>query len=86
MNLIDRLDSPIAAGPAKESSKHETAAVCRDRAAADLLSAAAMINANQRLRMETSAANWTARALFLERIEHGAAGRTLGAAPPVLPE
>jgi len=45
-----------------------------------------MINANQRLRMETSAANWTARALFLERIEHGAAGRTLGAAPPVFPE
>jgi hypothetical protein len=86
MNLIDRLDSPIAARPVRDSSKHETAAVCRDRAAADLLAAAAMINANQRLRMESSAASWAARALFLERIEEGAARKTLGAVPPVLPE
>jgi hypothetical protein len=86
MNLIDRLDSPIAAGPAKESSKHETAAVCRDRAAADLLAAAAMINANQRIRMESSAASWAARALFLERIEENGARKTLLASPPALPE
>jgi len=86
MNIVDRLDSPITAGPAKESSKHETAAVCRDRAAADLVTAAAIINANQRIRMETSAANWTARALFLERIEDGAARKTLLASPRTLPE
>jgi len=86
MNIVDRLDSPITAGPAKESSKHETAAVCRDRAAADLVTAAAIINANQRIRMETSAANWTARALFLERVEENAARKTLLASPPILPE
>jgi hypothetical protein len=86
MNLIDRLDSPITAGPAKETSKRETAAVCRDRAAADLVAAAAIINANQRLRMESSAATWAARALFLERIEENAARKTLLASPPVFSE
>jgi hypothetical protein len=35
-----------------------------------------MINANQRLRMETSAAMWAERAETLQRVEDGLARRT----------
>lgn len=83
MNLIDRLDSPATArlvSSPKDPSKRETAAICRDRAAADLLESAAMINANQRIRLETSAASWTARALMLERVESGIARKVVEAA------
>jgi DNA-binding transcriptional regulator YdaS (Cro superfamily) len=51
--------------------KRETAEICRERAAADLLASAAMINANQRMRLETSAATWTMRALMLQRAQDG---------------
>ena len=37
-----------------------------------------MINANQRIRLETSAASWTARADVLQRVEESFARRTCG--------
>ena len=45
----------------------DTIAGCRTRAEADLLASVAMVVANERLRMERSAASWTARAELLER-------------------
>ena len=58
--------------PAKRRSfklPADTAAGCRDRAAADLLASLAMSTSNGRLRLETSAASWTARAELLQRDE-----------------
>jgi hypothetical protein len=52
-------------------TKRDTAAACRERAAADLLASAAMINENQRARLEASAATWTERGLLLQRVEDG---------------
>lgn len=43
----------------------DTVAGCRSRAEADLLASVAMLTANERERMETSAASWTARAELL---------------------
>lgn len=80
MNLSDRIDSQATAAlrsEPKEHAKRETASACRDRAAADLLESVAMINANQRIRLETSAASWTSRALMLQRVEDGTARRAL---------
>jgi hypothetical protein len=45
----------------------DTVAGCRSRAEADLLAAVSMLPANERIRMETSAASWIARADLLER-------------------
>jgi hypothetical protein len=39
-----------------------------------------MLNANQRLRMETSAAMWAERAEVLQRVEDGLAKRTAATA------
>lgn len=47
----------------------DTALGCRARAAADLLESATMATANQRLRLESSAASWTLRADLLHRLE-----------------
>lgn len=47
----------------------DTAIGCRDRAAADLLASLAMSAGYERLRMETSATSWTARADLLQREE-----------------
>lgn len=60
-------------GPA--GGPRETADGCRERAAADLVASAAMITANQRVRLETSAASWTSRAAILQRVEDGAERR-----------
>jgi hypothetical protein len=49
----------------------DTAAGCRDRAAADLLAAATMTTRNGQLRMESSAACWSARADLLQRMDDG---------------
>ena len=83
MNLIRNLDSPLTStlrSAPKGEGKRETSELCRERAAADLLESAAMINANQRLRLETSAASWTQRADMLQRVEDGTARRTAEAA------
>jgi hypothetical protein len=47
----------------------DTAAGCRDRAAADLIASAAMAPGNGRQRMEASSASWAARAELLQRDE-----------------
>jgi len=69
-----------AASARHVSVKRETALACRERAEADLLASAAMINANQRTRLETSAASWSARASVLERVEKGIATKAVRAA------
>jgi hypothetical protein len=46
---------------------HDTVAGCRSRAEADLLASVSMLTANERTRMQISAASWTALALLLER-------------------
>jgi hypothetical protein len=72
------LDLPIAESirPAPKSAlKRETAEMCRERAAADLLASVAALTAHQRERMALSAAAWTARAEMLQRVEDGTAER-----------
>ncbi len=79
MNFPSRLDvaAPVVRHQAESTrSKRESSAVCRERAANDLLASVSMINANQRLRMETSAAMWAERAETLQRVEDGLARRT----------
>ena len=55
--------------------QRDTADGCRERAAADLLRSVSMLIANERRRMESSAASWTARAELLERLEAGMESR-----------
>jgi hypothetical protein len=79
VDFNSRLD--IAAPAARHQAesirtKRESAAICRERAANDLLASVSMLNANQRLRMETSAAMWAERADILQRVEDGLAERT----------
>lgn len=79
MDFNSRLDvpAPVARHQADSArSKRESAALCRQRSANDLLASVAMLNANQRLRMETSAAMWAERADMLQRVEDGLARRT----------
>jgi len=74
MNFLSKLDVPSIAvprSPRKTSAKRETAEICRERAAVDLLASVSMLNANQRMRLEHSAASWTARAQMLQRVEDG---------------
>lgn len=47
----------------------DTVAGCRGRAEADLLASVAKSTANERRRLETSAACWTARAAMLQRLD-----------------
>jgi len=64
---------PAAILPARRTAKvkqpTDTAQGCRDRAAADLLASASMTTNNARLKMETSASCWTARADLLQRLD-----------------
>ncbi len=79
MNLNSRLDVavPLSRHQAESTrAKRESAAICRQRSANDLLASVSMLNANQRLRMETSAAMWAERADMLQRVEDGLARRT----------
>ena len=79
MNLNSRLDIPVAAAHRSSPTnrvKRESAEVCRERAATDLLASVSMLNDNQRLRMETSAAMWAERAEILQRVEDGLVQRT----------
>jgi hypothetical protein len=79
VDFNSRLDvaAPAARHQAESvRSKRESAAVCRERSANDLLASVSMLNANQRLRMETSAATWAERAEILQRVEDGLARRT----------
>lgn len=58
----------IPARPTARSNKapQDTAAGCRLRAEADLLASVSMLTANERIRLETSAASWGARATLLQ--------------------
>ena len=79
MNFNSRFDiaTPVVRHQAESTrAKRESAAVCRERSANDLLASVSMLNANQRLRMETSAAMWAERAEMLQRVEDGLARRT----------
>ena len=64
---------PALALPARKprSAKQpaDTVTGCRDRAAADLLAAAATPTRNGQLRMEASSACWAARADLLQRLD-----------------
>ena len=62
------------------SIPRETAEACRERAAADITASGEMITANQKLRLEASAASWTSRASMLQRVEDGTARRAREAA------
>jgi hypothetical protein len=62
--------------PVSRAGKRESASVCRERSAHDLLASVSMLNANQRARMETSAAMWAERATILQQVEDGIARRT----------
>jgi len=53
----------------------DTAAGCRLRADADLLTATTVMTANQRIRLEKSAASWNARATMLQSNDEDAAAR-----------
>jgi len=61
----------VPARPAHRGMKapRDTVAGCRTRAEADLLASASMVLANQRLRLENSAAHWIARADLLQDVE-----------------
>lgn len=53
----------------------DTAAGCRELAAADLSRAALMDTANGRRRLETSASSWNSRADLIQRLDDGFAAR-----------
>lgn len=55
--------------------RRDTAAGCRERAAADLLESATLATVKGRQRMESSAASWTERAELLDRLEASLAAR-----------
>lgn len=60
----------------------DTVAGCRDRAEADLLASVVMSTANGRIRLEVSAASWTARADMLQRLEDTHLARKLALKRP----
>jgi len=72
-NRTNFLTIPAPSASAKRAWTKETAEACRQRASADLLKAAAMITANQRLALERSAESWSLRAVLLDRVEATAA-------------
>jgi hypothetical protein len=57
--------------PQARSSKQpqDTIVGCRSRAEADLLASVVVSTANGRIRLETSAASWNARADMLQRLD-----------------
>lgn len=58
----------------------DTVAGCRGRAEADLLASVVLLTANERIRLETSAASWSARADMLQRLDDNQAARKAKAA------
>ena len=79
MNLNSRLDIPnVRRGVISGRTKRESSQICRERSASDLLASVSMLNDNQRVRMETSAAMWAERADMLQRVEDSLAERTAG--------
>jgi len=77
MKRTNSLAIPAPSASGKRAWTKDTAEACRQRAAADLLSSAAMLTANQRLKMERSAESWSLRAVLLDRVETTAAKTSL---------
>ena len=67
MKRLPKADVRIPARTQK--AVQDTAAGCRDFAAADLARASLMDTANGRRRLEHSAMSWTSRALMIERLD-----------------
>ena len=67
----------VPARPMARTNKapQDTAAGCRSRAEADLLASVSMLTANERIRLETSAASWGARAALLQGLDERTAAR-----------
>lgn len=64
----------MTAGPTHAQARtskqpQDTVAGCRDRAEADQLASVVVATANERVRLETSAASWSARANMLQRLD-----------------
>jgi hypothetical protein len=83
--MTGHFDSSLPARSRQAPAKRDTAEICRERAAADLLASVATMTAHQRQRMELSAATWTARAAMLQRVEDGTAARLLESGTTVGP-
>jgi len=73
--MIGAHDRPTAR---RNKAPHDTAAGCRVRADADLLASVSMLTANERIRLETSAASWGARAMLLQGIDERSEARKAG--------
>jgi hypothetical protein len=73
--------APSALTGPRDKDARDSAAGCRERAAADLSRALDMDTSNGRQVFEKSAASWTKRADMLHRIETGIEARLHGAAP-----
>jgi len=73
--MIGVPDRPTAR---RNKAPHDTAAGCRVRADADLLASVSMLTANERIRLETSAASWGARAMLLQGIDERSEARKAG--------
>ena len=67
------------AQPRRAKALHDTAGGCRDRALADLASAASTGTQNVRLRFERSAAAWTQRADMIQRLDESFEARRTAA-------
>lgn len=77
MDLNSRLDIPhVRRSAVSGRTKRESSRICRERSASDLMASVSMLNDNQRMRMETSAAMWAERAEILQRVEDILAERT----------
>ena len=67
---MKRSPKPDARIPVRtQKAVQDTAAGCRDFAAADLARASLMDTANGRRRLENSAMSWTSRALLIQRLD-----------------
>jgi predicted RNA polymerase sigma factor len=78
----------MTAGPTHPQARtskqpQDTVAGCRDRAEADLLASVAVVTANERARLETSAASWSARASMLQRLDDNHEARKAKAASAI---
>lgn len=81
----------MIAVPARRSARtlkqpQDTVAGCRGRAEADLLASVVLSTTNERRRLETSAASWSARADMLQRLEDNHAARKVKAAAAFIDE
>jgi hypothetical protein len=73
MKRSPKILSPI---PGKtQKAVQDTAAGCRELAAADLARASLMDTANGRRRLESSASSWTSRAQLIQRLDDSSEAR-----------